>query len=90
MVDAKRQAAQAEINGALSGHYTIPFASPVNPFIADLTARIAAGLLLTQSYGIYASMNTNNGEQKLKDARAQLLQLQNGQMTLTDTAGRVS
>lgn len=87
MIDTKRKAAQSEIDGALSGLYPIPFTAPINPFIADLTARLAAGLLLTQQFGVYNTLNTNNGGAKLKDARAQLNKLQTSQMTLTDTAG---
>lgn len=87
MIDAKRQAAQAEINGALAGLYQIPFTNPINPFIVDLTARLAAGLLLTQQFGAYATLNTTNGSAKLKEARGQLNKLQTSQMTLTDAAG---
>lgn len=86
-IDGKRQAAQSEINGALKGVYAIPFVAPINPFIVDLTARLAAGLLQTTQFGVYNTLNTNNGKEKLKEARAQLMQLKTSQTTLINEAG---
>lgn len=87
MIERKRRAAQSEIDGSLVGLYYVPFSEPINDFISDLTSRLAAGLLLTEQFGIYNTTNTNNGEAKLKEARAQLKQLQTGQMSLVGVTG---
>jgi hypothetical protein len=41
-----RQSAQEQIDGALQELYEVPFTSPTNPLIADITKKIAAGNLL--------------------------------------------
>jgi len=47
-IDEKRQAAQNLINATLTGIYTIPFTNPINPLIAEITRKLAAGYLLSQ------------------------------------------
>jgi hypothetical protein len=86
-IDQKRQAAQSEINGALVGHYAVPFVAPINPFIVDLTARLAAGLILTTQYGIFSTLNTTNGKALLDEARKQLVALQTDSADLVDSNG---
>lgn len=46
-VHEKRRAAQDVINGALTGLYVVPFTSPINPLINEITQLLAAGYLLT-------------------------------------------
>lgn len=88
VIDRKRQAAQAEINGALAGKYAIPFAEPVNAVIIDITIRLAAGLLMCEQYGVYdSSGGKSKGAQMRDDARADLMKLQTGASVLTDVAG---
>jgi len=87
MIDAKRQAAQDEINGTLHGFYTVPFTAPINPFISDICKRLAAGLLLLEQYGQMNAQTTANGDQKVKGARADLNALATKQKVLVDTTG---
>ena len=48
IVDEKRRAAQSVIDATLLGLYTVPFTTPVNPLIKEITQLLAAGYLLTQ------------------------------------------
>lgn len=74
-IDEKRQAAQDEVNGALVGLYTVPFTGPIPATIQDITARIAAGLLLTSQMSNYVNTN-DRGKAILDAARADLDALQ--------------
>lgn len=65
VIDEKRQAAQQMINSTLAGMYTIPFTAPINQLIAECTMLLAAGYLLTDSYGPLTSLNTNEGQQMI-------------------------
>ena len=88
LISLKRDAAEAEVNGALTGIYSLPLTAPINPFIADITTRLAAGLLMSEQYGMYSgASNDTNGVNKLAAARADLLRIQNKSLELTDTAG---
>ena len=87
MVDTARQAAQAEINGALYGLYPVPFSSPINPLIVDLAKRLAAGLLLTTDYGPMTSGSNKNGNDKLDKARKDLMRIANKELILTNIIG---
>lgn len=87
MIDAKRQAAQHEIDSALYGSYSVPFTPPINPFIVDICKRLAAGLLLVEQYGQINSMTTNNGQAKIDQARADLKALAMKQKVLVDDTG---
>lgn len=87
MIDLKRQAAQDEINGTLQGFYQVPFSVPINPFIADICTRLAAGLLLVEQYGQINVQNTADGQKKIDEARADLTRLATKQVELIDTAG---
>lgn len=87
MIDVKRQAAQAEINAALGGYYSVPFQQPVNAFITDITRRLAAGLLLLEQFGAFDTQNTQNGQKKVDGARADYKDLQAGSKTLKDQSG---
>ena len=46
-IDEKRKAAQSVIDSTLTGLYTTPFTTPVNPLINEITQLLAAGYLLT-------------------------------------------
>lgn len=87
MIDAKRQAAQDEINGTLHGFYTVPFTAPINPFISDICRRLAAGLLLIEQYSAISATSTANGTAKVTAARADLQALAMKEKVLVDTTG---
>lgn len=46
-IHEKRKAAQSVINATLTGMYSVPFSTPVNPLINEITQLLAAGYLLT-------------------------------------------
>lgn len=88
MIDEHRQAAQAEINGKLASRYTVPFTAPINPFIADITRRLAAGYLWLDQYGkAYVEDSTDKGSLMVKSAKDDLTALQNGSSTLLNETG---
>lgn len=64
-IDEKRQTAQAIIDSTLQGRYTVPFTSPINPLIAEITRRLAAGYLLTDDYGPTQTLDTRQGQAKI-------------------------
>lgn len=78
-IDQHRRAAEAEINSALRGACTTPFVKPLPQRIRYLMIKLAAGFLLIKAYG-----NQGNGEQMIKDVRAQLDALQDGSVVLDD------
>jgi hypothetical protein len=86
-IDVKRQEAQARINSALSGIYTIPFVAPINPLIQQVTRLLAAGYLLLQDYGPMTNMTTDNGQKKVDEAEKILEKLNTKKLVLVDTAG---
>ncbi|MBS4040412.1 MAG: DUF1320 family protein [Flavobacteriales bacterium] len=86
LIDEKRQAAQSKINGMLVGVYTIPFTAPINPFISDITIRLAAGYLLQSQYK-YQSQRKLDADAKVSAALADLKSLATKQVTLTDENG---
>lgn len=87
LVDQFRVAAQAKIDGSLAGRYTVPFKAPVNPFIAQIARTMAAGYLQLDQYGTYSTVDTNNGDTKVKWAEAQLDAILAGEIKLTDPIG---
>ncbi len=87
MIDVKRQAAQAEINGALVGRYALPFSAPIDPFLSDLATRLAAGQLMCQQFGSYDGNGKTLGAQKRDDAREDLKKLSTGVISLTNAQG---
>lgn len=86
-VNEKRQAAQAIINGALTGIYTVPFTSPINPQIAEITRKLAAGMILKNDYGTVKSFSTNDGDAKMKWAYAELDKIKQKGSQLLDSTG---
>lgn len=87
-IDIHRQAAQARINGMLRSRFTVPFTTPVNPFIADVTKRLAAGYLWLDQYGqAYSEGSGTQGSNMVDSALEDLRSLQTGAMTLTDSEG---
>lgn len=87
MIELKRAAAQDEINSALGGYYQVPFKAPINSFVADITTRLAAGLLMVEQFGAYDNSLKALGEKKRDDARADYAKLMAGSMTLKDANG---
>lgn len=91
MVDEKRQAAQATIDGALVGIYPIPFTEPINATIRNMTILLAAGWLLADQYDANSTRG-QNAKMKIesvtnKDKTGYLDRLQSGSLKLTNTAG---
>lgn len=87
MIDAKRQAAQSEVDGMLSSAFVVPFVAPIHPLISDICKRLAAGLLLQEKYN-HVNNPDANGTNKLTEARADLLKLQQGNMAVVDSNGK--
>lgn len=86
-IDLRRRDAQAEIDTTLSGTYTVPFTAPINPLISEITRKLAAGFLLTKGFGPVTNLNTNNGTDKIKEARALLTDLNNKTKVLVNAVG---
>lgn len=87
-INELRQAAQDEINGTLSGRFTVPFATPINKFIADITKRLAGGKLWLDQYNqAYSPDSTAKGSQMVKSAKDDLRAIQNGSLTLIGEQG---
>jgi hypothetical protein len=85
--DTCRKAAQDEVNGALYGLYTIPFSNPVPAKIADITSRLAAGLLLTGPIAAQYTTLQTKGEKLRDDARADLEKIKQRATPLIDATG---
>lgn len=83
----KRALAQAEIDSELSGLYVVPFTAPINPLIADVAARIAAGLQLSDGFGMNSAGSSQDGAQRLVDARAVLARIKSKELILTNAIG---
>lgn len=75
-----RREAQAEIDAALGGSYTVPFV-PVPEKIRTLTIKLAAYSLKQDAYGDVAS------QKALEALRKQLQALADGETSLTDELG---
>jgi phage gp36-like protein len=84
-VDQQRRAAEADINSALAGHYTVPFTT-VPDMIHTLTIRLAAAYLLQNAYGADSQLASS----KLKEARSTLDALKSRSVILGDTAEGVT
>jgi hypothetical protein len=91
-IDEKRTAAQAFIDASLNGKYIVPFTAPINPLIAEITRKLAAGYLLTDDYGPVQTLDTRQGQQKIdyvtnKDGTGVLDKLVAKDLTLTSVIG---
>lgn len=86
-LDVSRQAAQVEINSNLIGLYTIPFTTPINQMIRNITIDMAAGMALLGDYGPTVVLDTTNGQKKLDDARALLARIKDKELILPNTIG---
>lgn len=86
-VNDARKAAQDEVHSKLSGLYTLPFNTPVNSIINRVVKILAAGFLLTTNYGVVNALSTNNGDNKVKEARDLLQKLSTKELVLTDVTG---
>jgi phage gp36-like protein len=86
LIYRKLQAAQAKINGMLSGRYQLPLGQPVNPIISDLTIRLAAGYVMIAEYGTYDGQDKTKGEKLRDDALNELTAYQDGSQIITDLA----
>lgn len=84
LIYRKLQAAQSKINGMLSGRYILPLGQPVNPIMADLTVRLAAGYTMIAEYGAFDGQDKSKGEKLRDDAIAELTAYQDGSQIITD------
>lgn len=92
LIDEKRQAAQALINSTLAGRYVVPFESPINPLIAEITRVLAAGYVLTKEYGNTSSSTYKEGKDKIDsvtnaDKTGTLDRIDSGSLTLVGATG---
>ncbi len=83
LIAPHRDAAQAYVNGRLGGRYVVPFADPVNPWITDITKRLAAGYLMKVQW----PSTPERGQEKIDKAVSDIDDIANGEMTLTDAVG---
>jgi hypothetical protein len=67
----------------LGGKYVVPFVDPVNPFISDITKRLAAGYLLLDQY----PTTPDRGQSKVDGAKKDLQSILSGEMTLLNATG---
>lgn len=82
-IDGFRRSAQDQINGKLSGVYSLPFLAPINSFITQITESLAAGHIKLAQFG----RNNAEGKSMVDWAEAQLDKIRSGELTLTDAAG---
>lgn len=85
-IDEKRQAAQAEINGALDEFYQTPLQPPISGYLQNICIRLAAGLLRQAQYSAISDPQVN-GENMYKAAQADLQKLIMKQRVLVDGEG---
>lgn len=64
-----RDAAEKEINGALTAVYNLPFPLPINPIIVQIAKNIAAGELMHEEYVNISPALAAEGEDKASVAR---------------------
>lgn len=91
-IDQKRQAVQSLINSTLTGRYVVPFSSPINPLISEITRVLAAGYLLTQEFGSTSASTYREGEEMIarvtnEKGTGLLDRLNIGTLTLSDAQG---
>jgi hypothetical protein len=86
MVDEKRRAAMSEVDSAASGQYTLPFTTPINAGIQQITTVLAAGYLMTSQYDQFTDLY-NNGQAKIDWANIQLDKLKSGQFDIIGADG---
>ena len=82
-IDGFRRAAQDQVNGKLSGVYTVPFTAPINSFISQITTSLAAGHIKLDQLG----QSNEDGRGMIEWAEEQLEKIRSGSITLTDAAG---
>ena len=92
MIEAKRDAAEKEINGALLPVYNFPLPQPTNPIIAEIAKQLAAGMLMHELYMTISPQMAAEGESKADKARngggsfTSLQDLVNKDIVLTDAS----
>lgn len=84
----ERSKAQEEIDSKLYTMYEVPFASPVPYIIQDIAIRLAAGRLLIKDYGTDSTGSSKDGDLLLKDARVDLLDIDEREMVVLDASGQ--
>lgn len=76
-----------EINSALNGFYSIPFAAPVPQTIVNIAKLLSAGYLLIDQYGIFTNGSSADGQAKIDEAHKLLTQVQQGVLQVFDYQG---
>jgi len=84
-IDGFRRAAQDQINGTLSGVYSLPFVAPINGFITQITEALAAGHIKLDQHG----RNSVDGQNLIDWAESQLAKIRSGDLVLTDITGTI-
>jgi len=87
LIDQKRKTAQGYIDGGLSGQYKVPFDTPIDDTIREITLQYATGLLQISQYGRYGTTNTNNGQSRIDWAEKQVEKIKSGQLILVGVDG---
>lgn len=80
------QEANNTVLSYLSAQYTLPLGSS-SPILADLEAKIAAGNLLINSYGVSAEDLAEDGYKMVESAMEMLLAISDGKIDLIDESG---
>lgn len=84
-IDGFRRSAQDQINGKLTGVYIVPFISPINSFISQITKSLAAGHIKLDQFG----QNNEEGKAMIDWAEEQLEKIRSSAIVLTDEAGNI-
>ena len=84
MIAIERAKAQAEIDSRLYTMYTVPFATPVPYFVQDIATRLTAGRILVKDYGTSSTGSSKDGDAILKDARNDLVDIDDRELVLLD------
>lgn len=84
----ERSKSQEEIDSKLYTMYNVPFESPVPYIIQDIAIRLTAGRLLIKDYGTDSTGSSKDGDLLLKDARVDLLDIDEREMVVLDAAGQ--
>ncbi len=87
VINTARSQAQSIIDSYLGGLYEVPFSAPVSSSITLITELLAAGILLKDDYGVFASGTTKDGEDKYQQAMDMLKALKDKKTGLIDGDG---
>jgi hypothetical protein len=86
LIDEFRQAAQAEVVSTIGGLYNMPLPQPTNPLIVQITKDLAAGMLMVDQHQTMNPSRAKEGEAKIANAQATLIELATKVMVLRDAS----